>query len=135
MSYIGAQAAMHRRRMIESPSCAAMIMQQPDLGRLGRLTGPPSVTLGSLADVVQVGGLPVSMPTASSFSLGSLSPWLLGAGLLLLGFAWYRSRSSGGVGGLMPKPRRRRTKRIPMLTAVLYAAGAGAGGYVIGKYL
>lgn len=129
--FISAGSAMRRRRMIESPSCAIEVMQQPDLGRLGRFTGPPIVTLGD----VLVGGLPITTPApASGFSI---SPWLLSAGVLLLvGALWYRSRVSG-TGGLMPMaPRRRRaTKKIPVLNAVLYAAGTGLGGYLLGKTL
>jgi hypothetical protein len=33
-----------------------------------------------------------------------------------------------------PAPRRRRRNVITPLTAAIYAAGAGAGGYLLGKY-
>lgn len=139
--FIRAETAMRKRRMIESPSCAVEVMQQPDLGRLGRFIGPPSVTLGDLGQgIVQVGGLPVTTsPAVSTLGLFGMS-WttiaLIGAALLG-GVLWYRSRSGGTAGFILPaaKPRRRRTKRIPALTAALYAAGAGAGGYLLGKSL
>jgi hypothetical protein len=129
--FVSTATAMRKRRMLESPSCAVEVMQQPDLGRLGRFTGGPGVTLG---DIV----LPVSSSPAPSSSGFSISPWLLAGGVaLLLGALWYRSRMGSGAGFILPAApvRRRRSKRIPMLNAVLYAAGAGAGGYLLGKSL
>lgn len=129
MGFVSASSAMRKRRMLESPSCAVEVMQQPDLGRLGRFTGGPSVTLG---DIV----LPMTSTPAPVSSGFSVSPWLFGAGLaLLLGALWYRSRMGGGGVSILPPVRRRRSKKVPMLNAVLYAAGAGAGGYLLGKSL
>lgn len=130
--YVNSNLAMQRRRRIEAPTCAVRVMQQPDLGALGRLIGPSSVTLG---DVVNVGGLPVQTSANPSGSGFSFSPYLIGAVLLLGGLLWYRSRLSAGSGLAPARPRRRRTKRIPAWTAALYAAGAGAGGYLVGKYV
>lgn len=119
--------------MIESPSCAIAVMQQPDLGRLGRMTGPPMLTLGATTTLIN--GLPVDLsslaPSSSSSGPFGMSWWTIGLiGAVLLGGAlWYRSRS----GGMVAPVRRRRTKRIPALTAALYAVGAGAGGYLLGK--
>lgn len=139
--FISANTAMRKRRMIESPSCAVDVMQQPDLGRLGRFIGPPSVTLGGLGQgIVDVGGLPVTTSSTASSSGPFGMSWtmlaLIGAALLG-GVLWYRSRAGAGAGFILPaaKPRRRRTRRIPALTAALYAAGAGAGGYLLGKSL
>ncbi len=64
----------------------------------------------------------------STFGVGLLqSPWLY-VGLGLLGFSLYL----GPLG--RAKQRRKRKNLITPLTAGLYAAGAGAGGYLIGKY-
>src|SRR5437899_2060121 len=104
--YVSTQAAMHKRRMLESPSCAIATMQHSDLANMGRLTGPPIVTLG---DVTTVAGLPVSLPAASASIF--TSPYFFAGAALLLGLLWYRSRSTGGIlSGVAP--RRRRTKRI-----------------------
>lgn len=137
--FISAQSAMRKRRMIESPSCAVAVMQQPDLGRLGRLTGPPIVSLG---DVV-VGGLPVTGSTAAPvvstsglFGMSWTTIGILGA-LLLGGVMWYRSRSGGAGGMLLPTAaprRRRRSFKLPKVALTTAALLAG-GGYVAGKYL
>lgn len=136
--FVTAQSAMRTRRMIESPSCAVRVMQMPDLGRLGRLTGPPVVTLGQATTLVN--GLPVDLSsiTGSSSSSGpfGMSWWTIGLiGAVLLGGAlWFRNRG-GGAGGMLAPVRRRRTKKISAVRAALYAAGAGAGGYLLGKSL
>lgn len=133
--FISAHRAMHRRQMIESPSGLVPVMQMPDLTRLGRFTGPPIVTLG---DTQVFSGLPVQTSAGSTSSGFSFSPWLLGAGVVLLvGALWWRSRSAGAGGGILAavKPRRRRTKKIPVLQAALYTIGAGAGAYYLGKHL
>lgn len=124
--YIGAQTAMRRRRRIENPEGGVLVMQQPDLGKLGRFVGPSNLTLGTLGTVVDMNAPDsASTPAVSSFSF---TPWILGGGLLLLGFLWYRSRSGGGGGHLLPRGLPGKFK------SVLQLAGASAGGYVLGKY-
>jgi hypothetical protein len=64
----------------------------------------------------------------ATFATGATSsPFLyIGAGLLV---AYLVLRMKNG-----PAPRRRRRNVITPLTAAIYAAGAGAGGYLLGKY-
>ncbi len=85
------------------------------LGHLGATTALP-VTGDAFSSGVQ------------TFGLGLLqSPWFY-IGVGLLAFALYL----GPVG--RAKQRRRRKNLITPLTAGIYAAGAGAGGYLLGKY-
>jgi hypothetical protein len=114
--YVQADVAMRKRRMLESPSCAVDVLQQPNLGGLGQ-----TVVNTTPALVAAPGG----------------TNWMLYAAAGLLAFAaflWWRNSSSSSPMLVAPVRRRRRTKRIPMLNAALYAAGAGAGGYLLGKY-
>jgi len=82
----------------------------------------------------RLGDLTSSQLLGNTLTGSATSPFLyVGAGLLL----WYLwNRGSDAVASIgSPKPRRRRrTRRIPALTAAVYAAGAGAGGYLLGKY-
>lgn len=90
------------------------------------LTTPARTGLGAVTT------LPITPDPFSSglqgFGIGVLqSPWFY-LGLGLLGFSLYL----GPLG--RAKQRRRRKNLIPPLTAGIYAAGAGAGGYLLGKY-
>ena len=119
--YISAQRAMLRREMIESPSCAVHTMQQPDLGRLGRMIGPPIVTLGDvtptqiLSNVSDVGG---------ASSLVS-SPLLIGGiALLFLALILYTGkRTSRSIRSSRVKRAKRRA-RISALESELELARA-----------
>jgi hypothetical protein len=71
--------------------------------------------------------LPVLPSALSTFTDGIVSsPWLY-VGLGLLGIYAYKTIRA-------PKRRRRKRGVITPLTAGVYAAGAGAGGYLLGKY-
>lgn len=127
--YVGAERAMRHRRRLEDPEGGISIMQQPDLGRLGRFVGPHSLTLGDIGTIVDPStGLPPA-PAVASTSSFSLSPWMIGGGLLLLGFLWYRSRSGGGGGHILPRGIGKK------FTNAIYIGGAVTGGYLLGKYL
>lgn len=122
--YVGAERAMRHRRRLEDPEGGISIMQQPDLGRLGRFVGPRSLTLGEIGTVVDM-----NPPAPASTSSFSFTPWILGGGLLLLGFLWYRSRSGGGGGSIIPRGVGKK------FTNAIYLGGAVTGGYLLGRYL
>ncbi len=82
----------------------------------------------ALGDLGATAALPVLPDPLSSFGVGMLqSPWFY-LGLGLLGYSLFL----GPVG--RAKQRRKRKNLITPLTAGVFAAGAGAGGYLIGKY-
>jgi hypothetical protein len=123
--YLTAQSAMRKRRRITSPTCSVEILQQPDLGRLGRFTGSRRVTLGAFGTLVD--SAQASVPT-----VGGISPWVtiaaLGAIALVAGFM------------LRPKVLRARRKVVDSATggvslwkAAAGAAGAGVIGYFAGR--
>lgn len=97
----------------------------PGAGSRGR------TTLGDITPAQLAPNLPSGLATFASGITSS--PWLyVGAGLL----AWYLyTRIQARPTTITGQPRRRRrTKKITPVTAALYAAGAGAGGYMLGKY-
>jgi hypothetical protein len=84
------------------------------------------------------GRVPVRVPglgdvTASTDLLGltgsSISPFLLVGGALLVWFLLSKVR-----GAVSSRPRRRVRKSVSSFNTAVLAAGAGAGGYLLGKY-
>lgn len=120
--YIGAQAAMQRREYLESPSCAVRTMQQPDLGRLGRLVGPPIVTLG---DVTPTQILSNVTDVTGASSLVS-SPLLIGGiALLFIALIAYTAKGTGRQIRSARLKRAKRRARISALQSELELARAG----------
>lgn len=76
---------------------------------------------------------PTDLTSVVSGSGLSTSPFVYIGGALLLWFAISKLRGAAASAGIV-KPRRRRTRRVPAFTTALYAAGAAAGGYLVGKY-
>ena len=124
--YVSAESAMKRRRTIESPSCALRVMQQPDLGRLGRLVGPPIVTLGDIVDTSGATATP-ALTTSGLFGMSWTTIGLLGVALLGGVFLYTRLRGGGS-----PAPRRRRRFKLPQVALPTVALIAG-GAYYYGK--
>lgn len=105
--YVYAQTAMHKRRMLESPSCAVRVMQQPRLGDIS-----PSALLSTVT------------PTATG-SIDFNSPMLLG-GIALLGLGllfFYGKKSARQYQGYQRK-RAKRQARISALESELALARA-----------
>jgi hypothetical protein len=117
--YETANMAMRHRRRLESPTCAVPIMQQPDLGRMGRLTGPPNVTLGRLGDSTDDSAL----TTSGIFGI----PWtdiaLLGAALLG-GTLLYKHFTGGGGSAPRRRSRKMHLPKISLPTVALLGAVA-----------
>jgi|GEM_PF-5562824 len=88
-----------------------------------RLRGMGDLSLPALPS------LSLTDPTTTFLSGISTSPWLYVAGGLLVFFMVRRSFGNTGRG-------RRVTNlhRLSPFTVAIYAAGAGAGGYLLGRY-
>lgn len=123
--YVSAQRAMNRREMLQNPSgqTATAVMQQPGLARLGRLTGPPLLTMGdaSTDSVLTTSGI-FGIPWTSIMLIGGV---LIGGALLL-------KHIRGGGGGMSPAPRRRRSFKLPKVSLPTVAM-LGALAYFYAK--
>jgi len=119
--YVGAQSAMVRRQYLEAPTCAVRVMQQPDLGRLGRFTGPSIVTLGDvtptsiLSNVTDVGG---------ASSLASTPLLLGGLAVLALALILFTGKKTGKSIRSARLKRAKRRARIKALESELELARA-----------
>jgi len=115
-----------------------MVMQQPDLGRMGRLTGPPLVTMGDLQQLDYSSGTAVS--TEGLFGLSWTSVAMIGGvligGAFLLKHLGQGGGSLFGGGGAAPSPRRRRSRgfHLPKVSLTTVAL-LGAAAYLGSKYL
>jgi hypothetical protein len=121
--YVSDRRAMRHRERIEDPTGTIPIVQQPYLGRLGRLTGPPIVTMGRLGDDSDSSSSDASLTTSGIFGIPWTTIGLVGA--VLLGGVLLYKRFSGG--GSAPKRRSRKFKlpqvslpTVAMLGAVAY---------------
>jgi len=106
--YVSANRAMRQRERIEDPSGEVPTMQMPGLSRLGRLTGPPLVTMGSLGD--DSTGASTAVTTSGLFGMSWTTIGLLG-GVLLGGVLLYKHFAGGGGAA----PRRRKKFKLPQV--------------------
>jgi len=126
--YVDAEQAMDYRRQLESAPGGPGVMLQPDLARMGRLTGGPRVTLGGL------GQSDSFLTTEGIFGLPWMDVALIGG--VLIGGAFLLKHLTGGGGGLLggsPAPRRRRRSfKLPQLNLTTVAL-LGALAYFYAK--
>lgn len=115
--YVEAERAMNHRRNVESPSWPAIVMQHPDLTRMGRLTGGPRVTLGALGQSDSV------LTTSGVFGIPWMDIALIG-GVLIGGALLLKYVRGGGGADAAPRRRRRRFKlpKIGLPTVALLGA-------------
>lgn len=122
---------MNRREWLENPTGQPQlaVMQQPDLGRLGRLTGPPLVTMGDATDSTS----DAMLTTSGLFGIPWTSILMIG-GALIGGALLLKHVRGGGAGS--PAPRRRRSFKLPKVslpTVAMLCALAGALAYFYAK--
>lgn len=124
--YVSAQGAMSRRSGLASPTGAIQVMQHPGLSRIGRLTGPPLVTMGQVAADPSLSTVP-AVSTSGLFGMSWTSIILIGG--VLLGGALLLKRLGGGGGSSGAPVRRRRSSfklpkvslpTVAMLGALVY---------------
>jgi hypothetical protein len=129
--YVDAEQAMDYRRQLESGPGGPGVMLQPDLTRIGRLTGGPQVTLGEL------GQSDSFLTTEGIFGLPWMDVALIGGVLIGGAFLLKHLGSGGGGGGLLggsPAPRRRRRSlfKLPKISLPTVAL-LGAVAYFYAK--
>lgn len=126
--YVDAEQAMDYRRQLESAPGGPGVMLQPDLTRIGRLTGGSRVTLGEL------GQSDSFLTTQGIFGLPWMDVALIGG--VLIGGAFLLKHLGGGGGGLLggsPAPRRRRRSfKLPKISLPTVAL-LGAVAYFYAK--
>lgn len=126
--YVDAEQAMDYRRRLESAPGGPGVMLQPDLTRIGRLTGGPRVTLGEL------GQSDSFLTTQGIFGLPWMDVALIGG--VLIGGAFLLKHLGSGGGGLLggsPAPRRRRRSfKLPKISLPTVAL-LGAVAYFYAK--
>jgi hypothetical protein len=128
---------MSRRSALANPTGAIQVTQHPGLSKMGRLTGSPLVTMGTVVPDPSLSPVP-AISTSGLFGMSWTSIALIGGVLLGGAFLLKRLGGGGGIGGA-PAPRRRRSSfRLPKVSlptvaiigalAYFYAKSQSAGG-------